>query len=102
MAREGIAFLDFHSAFSACTAARGALLTGRLAPRTGVGMNFGPDSDAGMALGEQTIADLLAPAGYESHMIGKWLAPFFIWKRSGPIASAGFRCPRQAPSLHFA
>ena len=71
MAREGIAFSDFHAAFSVCTASRGALLTGRLSPRTGVGNNFGPDSDAGMALGERTIADWLAPSGYESHMIGK-------------------------------
>ena len=68
---EGIAFSDFHAAFSVCTASRGALLTGRLSPRTGVGNNFGPDSDAGMALGERTIADWLAPSGYESHMIGK-------------------------------
>ena len=72
MAKEGIAFSDFHAAFSVCTASRGALLTGRLSPRTGIGNNFGPDSDAGMALGERTIANWLAPAGYESHMIGKW------------------------------
>jgi len=36
MAAEGVRFSDFHSAFSVCTASRGALLTGRLCARTGV------------------------------------------------------------------
>ena len=71
MADEGITFSDFHSSFSVCTASRGALLTGRLAPRTGVGNNFGPDSSFGMASRELTIADVLAGKGYESHMIGQ-------------------------------
>jgi len=72
MASEGLRFSDFHSSFSVCTASRGALLTGRLCPRTGVCGNFGPTSKQGMALSERTIADVLAPAGYESHAIGKW------------------------------
>ena len=71
MADEGITFSDFHSSYSVCTASRGALLTGRLAPRTGVANNFGPTSSYGMAPGELTIADVLGAHGYESHMIGK-------------------------------
>jgi arylsulfatase A-like enzyme len=72
MADEGITFSDFHAGFSVCTASRGALLTGRLAPRTGVGNNFSPESSYGMAREELTIADVLGGYGYESHMIGKW------------------------------
>jgi arylsulfatase A-like enzyme len=69
MANEGITFSDFHSSFSVCTASRGALLTGRLSPRTGVGNNFGPDSSYGMAREELTIADVLGAHGYDSHMM---------------------------------
>lgn len=71
MADEGITFSDFHSSYSVCTASRAALLTGRLAPRTGVANNFGPTSSFGMAPGELTIADVLGAHGYETHMIGK-------------------------------
>ena len=72
MAAEGVRFADFHAGFSVCTASRGALLTGRLAPRTGVANNFGPHSVHGMNPNEKTIADVLSGLGYESHMIGKW------------------------------
>eukprot|EP01050_Picozoa_sp_SAG11_P015410 SAG11_NODE_1996_length_3947_cov_3.774688_1_plen_137_part_00 len=72
MAAEGVRFADFHSSYSVCTASRGALLTGRLAPRTGVANNFGPHSIHGMNSNEKTIADVLKPFAYESHMIGKW------------------------------
>lgn len=72
MAREGIRFSDFHASYSVCTASRGALLTGRLCPRTGVCNNFGPNSIHGMAAGELTMADILTAGGYDAHMIGKW------------------------------
>ena len=65
-------FTDMHAGFSVCTPSRAALLTGRLAPRTGVSSNFGDDSTHGLPLTERTIADLLEPAGWESHHIGKW------------------------------
>ena len=71
LAAEGVRFTDFHASYSVCTASRGALLTGRLAPRTGVASNFGPYSTHGMALQERTIANELNDLGYESHMIGK-------------------------------
>jgi hypothetical protein len=72
MAAEGVRFADFHAGYSVCTASRGALLTGRLSPRTGVANNFGPHSIHGMNINEKTIADVLGDHGYESHMIGKW------------------------------
>ena len=71
LAAEGVRFTDFHASYSVCTASRGALLTGRLAPRTGVASNFGPYSTHGMALQERTLANELNDLGYESHMIGK-------------------------------
>lgn len=72
LAAEGVRLTDFHAAYSVCTASRGALLTGRLAPRTGIASNFGPYSTGGMSLQERTIANELNSLGYESHMIGKW------------------------------
>ena len=72
MGREGLTFFDFHASYSVCTASRGALLTGRLAPRTGVAQNFGPNSEHGIAPGELTIANVLGAHGYDSHMVGKW------------------------------
>ena len=71
MGDEGIVFNDFHTGFSVCTASRGALLTGRLAPRTGVQGNFGPTSMYGMSPTELTIADVLRKT-HNSHMVGKW------------------------------
>eukprot|EP00927_Polykrikos_kofoidii_P056161 TRINITY_DN50327_c0_g1_i1.p1 TRINITY_DN50327_c0_g1~~TRINITY_DN50327_c0_g1_i1.p1 ORF type:complete len:538 (-),score=48.67 TRINITY_DN50327_c0_g1_i1:208-1821(-) len=72
LAAGGLTFNDFHSAFSVCTPSRAGLLTGRLAPRTGVGNNFGVTSSHGLALSEITIADMLNQANYTSHMVGKW------------------------------
>ena len=72
LAKGGMRFTDMHAGFSVCTPSRAALLTGRLAPRTGVSSNFGDDSTHGLPLTERTIADLLEPAGWESHHIGKW------------------------------
>lgn len=54
-----------------CTPSRAGLLTGRHGLRTGIAGNFGPDSLYGLAETELTIADILKPAGYQSHMIGK-------------------------------
>ena len=81
LAASGMLFTDMHSGFSVCTPSRAALMTGRLAPRTGVFRNFAPDSSFGMSLDEITIADILfnntTKAGgsgvhYDCHAIGKW------------------------------
>jgi hypothetical protein len=86
LAAEGVRFTDFHASYSVCTASRGALLTGRLAPRTGVASNFGPYSTHGMALQERTIANELNDLGYESHMIGKVRRPR-CWRYRWGIAT---------------
>jgi len=79
LAASGMLFTDFHAGFSVCTPSRAALLTGRLAPRTGVFENFAPDSSFGMSLDEITMADILmntqkqgSGVQYKTHMIGKW------------------------------
>ena len=72
LASNGLRFTDFHSAFSVCTPSRAALLTGRLAPRTGVGSNFGQESKFGLASQEVLLPELLSET-HESHMLGKWV-----------------------------
>lgn len=54
-----------------CTPSRAQLLTGRLAPRTGVRTNFSPESLHGLPTTEHTIAELLKPAGYDTVQLGK-------------------------------
>lgn len=64
LAAEGIRFTDFHVGSSVCSVSRAALLTGRLGLRTGVVHNFAVDSMFGLPRTENTIAELLKPAGY--------------------------------------
>ena len=70
MAASGITFKDFHT-YPLCTPSRAQLLTGRLAPRTGVRTNFAPESLYGLPTTELTIAELLKPAGYDCLQAGK-------------------------------
>jgi arylsulfatase G len=72
LAGEGIRFTDFHVGASVCSVSRAALLTGRLGVRTGVVTNFAIDAVAGLPRSENTIAELLKPAGYRTAAIGKW------------------------------
>lgn len=65
-------FTDFHVGASVCSVSRAALLTGRLGVRTGVVHNFAVDSMYGLPRTENTIAELLKPAGYRTGIIGKW------------------------------
>ncbi|XP_070577433.1 arylsulfatase A-like [Ptychodera flava] len=73
LASKGMLFTQFYVAASACSPSRAALLTGRLAPRTGIypGALF-PDSTGGLPLDETTIANLLKEQGYQTAIIGKW------------------------------
>ena len=72
IASEGIRFTDFHVGASVCSVSRAALLTGRLGLRNGVVTNFHVDSKYGLPRTENTIAELLKPAGYQNAIIGKW------------------------------
>ena len=72
IAAEGVRFTDFHFGASVCSVSRAALLTARLGVRNGVVSNFHVDSEYGLPRSENTIAELLKPAGYSTAIIGKW------------------------------
>jgi arylsulfatase A len=86
MAFEGQKWTSFYVGESVCTPSRAALLTGRLAIRSGmnppddVRRVLFPDSTGGLPASEVTIADLLRARGYATTAIGKWhlghLPPF--------------------------
>lgn len=72
MAGEGMKFTDFYSASPVCSPSRAALMTGRIPQRMGINSVFFPESFEGMPVEENTIADLLKPAGYSTGIVGKW------------------------------
>jgi len=76
MAVEGQRWTDFYAGESFCTPSRAALLTGRLAVRSGLcGDNrreLYPDSTGGLPQTEITIAKALKSKGYATCCIGKW------------------------------
>ncbi len=71
LAREGMKLTGFYAAPS-CTPSRAQLMTGRYAPRLGLNHALLADNPAGLADGEVTLAEALAPLGYRAMMVGKW------------------------------
>ena len=79
MAIEGMRFTQFYVGAGVCTPSRAALLTGRLAIRTGIHAGirgkpsvFNTRSASGLPLKEITIAEMLKTKGYATGIIGKW------------------------------
>ncbi|HEU0091623.1 MAG TPA: sulfatase-like hydrolase/transferase, partial [Vicinamibacteria bacterium] len=78
MAGEGQKWTSFYVGESVCTPSRAALLTGRLAIRSGPNpvdddeRVFYPDSTGGLPASEITIAEILRTRGYATTAIGKW------------------------------
>ncbi len=72
MAAEGLRFTQFYSASPACTASRYALLTGRLAARSGFAWVLGPASERGVHPDEVLVSEELRAAGYATAVFGKW------------------------------
>ena len=76
MAQEGQKWTQFYVGASVCTPSRAALLTGRLAVRSGMTSKKNrvlfPDSHHGLPQTEITLAEQLKAAGYVSGIIGKW------------------------------
>jgi arylsulfatase A-like enzyme len=83
LARNGMKFTQFYSAYPICSPSRSGLLTGRLPVRSGiytaydwpVDMGFRvflPISEGGLPASEVTIAQVLRKANYTSALIGKW------------------------------
>jgi arylsulfatase A len=76
MAAEGMRFTSFYSGAPVCTPSRAALLTGRLAVRSGLANEqrrvLFPYSLGGLPANEVTMAQLLKTNGYTTACIGKW------------------------------
>ncbi|QGY46212.1 sulfatase-like hydrolase/transferase [Maribellus comscasis] len=74
MAKEGIRFTDFHSNGAVCSPTRAALMTGKYQQRTGINgvITAKGHRDSGLALNENTIAEVLREAGYSTGIFGKW------------------------------
>jgi len=76
MATEGQKWTSFYVAAPVCTPSRAALLTGRLAIRSGMCSEkrrvLFPDSKGGLPKEEVTIASALKSSGYVTACIGKW------------------------------
>ena len=76
MAAEGVRFTDFYAGSPVCTPSRAALLTGRLAVRSGMANDkrrvLFPNSTGGLPQEEVTIAEALKGNGYATACVGKW------------------------------
>ena len=70
MAEEGILFTRMYTEVG-CTPSRAAVLTGRLAVRSGMYLIGFPIEYSGMSGEEVTIAEVLSQAGYATAMYGK-------------------------------
>lgn len=74
MAKEGVKFIDFHTNGAVCSPTRAALLTGKYQQRTGISgvVTAARHRDVGLALEEETIADVMRANGYRTGIFGKW------------------------------
>ena len=72
LGKEGGTYSRFYVPQSQCTPSRAGILTGCYPNRVGVDWVFLPHSKTGLHPDEETIADILKPAGYTSAYFGKW------------------------------
>lgn len=71
MAREGTKFTSFYGA-PVCSPARAQVLTGSYAQRVSIPRPILPDEKHGLNHTEQTVAEHLKSAGYQTMCVGKW------------------------------
>jgi arylsulfatase len=71
LADEGIRFTNFNTELE-CTPSRSSLMTGRMPFRSGTGRAGFAGLPGGLANWEYTLAEMLADAGYQSAIYGKW------------------------------
>jgi len=73
MASEGLRLTNHLVAAPVCSPSRAGLLTGRYPARVGIeGVLRDHHDEMGLASSEQTLAERLSQAGYETALIGKW------------------------------
>lgn len=76
IAAQGVRFTNGYVTAAFCSASRAGLLTGQYQTRFGYEFNpIGPrneDPDAGLPVGQKTLADALHDVGYTTGLIGKW------------------------------
>jgi len=72
LAGQGMRFTDFYAGAPNCSPSRAALLTGRIAARTGLYNYIPPQNGLHLPADEITLAHLLRGAGYATGLFGKW------------------------------
>lgn len=75
IAANGVKFTNGYVSYAVCGPSRAGLITGRYQDRFGFCRNplFAPkDSNMGLPLSEQTLAEALKGGGYQTMAIGKW------------------------------
>ena len=72
LAAEGLRCTEFYSVCSVCSASRAGLMTGCYPARVMERSVLFPDSETALHPDENTMAEMFAGAGYQTHMIGKW------------------------------
>lgn len=72
LAGEGMRFTDFYAGAPNCSPSRAALMTGRIASRTGIYNYIPPNNGVHLPTDEITIPKLLQNAGYDTGLFGKW------------------------------
>jgi arylsulfatase A len=74
LAKTGARMTDYHSNGAVCSPTRAALLTGRYQQRSGIDgvVTAKSHRHTGLALEEETVADMLKRAGYATAIFGKW------------------------------
>lgn len=71
LAAEGMRFTNFNTEVE-CSPSRSALMTGRMPVRSGTWRATVPGMPGGLAPWEQSIAEVLSEAGYDTAIFGKW------------------------------
>jgi arylsulfatase B len=78
LAHEGV-YLQNYYVLPYCSPTRAALLSGRYPQHTGLHRVIREDSVASLPLDEETIAQIMKRAGYQTHAVGKWHVGHSHW-----------------------